>query len=44
MVKMRFYWEFEGKEGTFDVESYSHEECIEIAKEEIDKYGCDLVD
>lgn len=44
MVRMRFHWEFEGETGSFEVESFTIEKCIEIAKQEINEHGCDLID
>jgi hypothetical protein len=43
MEKMRFHWEKGIKKGSFTVTAFSVEECIEIAKEEIEIEGGELI-
>lgn len=44
MEKIKFIWEKGDKTGSFNVTSFSVEECIEIAKETILKDGAVMVD
>lgn len=44
MVKMRFHWEKGEKKGSFTVTSFSVDDCVKTAEEEIEKDGGDMVD
>ena len=44
MEKMRIHWEKYGKEGSFTVEASTVEVCMEMAKEEVEAFGAEMVD
>lgn len=44
MEEMRFHWEKGDMTGSFTVSSDSVERCIELAEEEVEKAGAELVD
>lgn len=44
MEKMEFQWEKGDKKGSFTVTSYSLDDCIKVAEEEIKKNNAELVD
>jgi hypothetical protein len=44
MEKMIFYWEKGEEKGHFMVNSSTIESCMEIANEEIEKFGAEMID
>ena len=44
METMKFHWELGEKSGSFTVTADSIEECVQLAEEETEKAGAELID